>query len=1399
MSRPSNDALATLKRQHRVLHPADAVLSTLSPNLGRSSLSSTAEHDFSHTSSSSTQSQTDYLRLRLHDYNPEDLRSSSNSNSLARNGLTKSDSFNLDDMARQMEDTFSSSASATQPPAVPAHTAQPPGASTTKEPGQYPQRFETLDQSAQANQPQSDMLEAGNASAFASPRPSSPASDMFATPATHLSSRVDSNFGDEDEVDYGDSTLADDAIEEATASSPAAAAAQRRHPYASISKRDYSYGAEISSEHHIDSNGATPTQQLDRSIIFGTMSRSARDLPLWPSTSTNDSVVVELENGPEDDSAHGELGVSAQAQLLSLAQSPRSDQDDSDSWLGTDPVLPSSTPIREKRDLGHSMARMERLPSFGSIASAASDASSTSSVRVKKSTSALRSASYEQALDRLATENIISKQADLTTPRASTNVAVIPTDTVLARHVREIQVPNTVAKEYRAANNVSRATNYDKTTTPPFSRTKGDLTLKEQNSKIDKLTKENFDLKLKIHFLSQALQSRSEESVNNIITQNAQLQADLVGAKKDNQTLRRQIKDLEGKVDATPLPSSLSEEEAHAQSVRYSQLEADILYLQDTMRSLEEENRKLALEEERSTVQPVDHSLVERLRAENTGLRRDLVAQTSMLTSRNRERERLQFEIENLRLAQMRMSPRPGTRGSAASSNYHRPSTSNASTDSALLQRLQLERDEALLRLTAAENQFEQDNQYALSMIEDLDETVLQKQREIDVLVADLQARESDIHTLQREIHSISAGLDRIADDREASQMTIQELERDLLHANGELEALERVVRELTAVKEQLEVQQDCSRTEVAFLREEQERDQVKLSGLTTALASAQASLAGDKERLRELEELRVEIDKAREEIVHLRRSASTHEADSKRSQDKLADLEDGLREALDSVTGTGSGLLAEVVRTQRELAGSLQQLEEARAGISHKDGLLKDRETLLEATSLDVKRHVDFLDKERQAHAQSKHELKRLQAIHMQRDPQLAALEAARLKDKQALEVLQSRHTAQLRERHELLLQLWTRLRKLSPSEHGAASGKAFSSADGLVQNLGLFSQHLLSTVDAVATGVEGLRARVKDTEHDLSRDVASLATHLDSRNARLSKLETLVSKQQATASPVMAKSAGDDPATNTVSAADFAHLRAANERLQREIRQLRQGTFALPGLEEVPAYATDIEHLRAPRLTPATMLAPLAPAPKNRPVGLPPIADVDGAASGEEQDTTLTPSGRHRVASTGYVSAIGVGAGTGTNAGSNPTVRHGRSGSSASAQATGRPSSASAAGRPSLSGATSASASTDMARRNSSVVSSPDAPAAASQAPPQPQQTEAKWVMRFKEMERRLRSEREGRLLDRDGARRRLDEGRRREAELQGALERERVRKEAWVGGAGDGGELRRSTSVD
>lgn len=92
---------------------------------------------------------------------------------------------------------------------------------------------------------------------------------------------------------------------------------------------------------------------------------------------------------------------------------------------------------------------------------------------------------------------------------------------------------------------LSERRNVSGTNTLTFARNGKSLTLKEQSSTIDRLSKENFDLKMRIHFLNEALDKRSEEGIKEMISENVELKSDKLKLQKDNQALRRKVKELE--------------------------------------------------------------------------------------------------------------------------------------------------------------------------------------------------------------------------------------------------------------------------------------------------------------------------------------------------------------------------------------------------------------------------------------------------------------------------------------------------------------------------------------------------------------------------------------------------------------------------------------------------------------------------------------------------------------------------------------------------------------------------------------------------------------------------------------------------------------------------------------
>jgi chromosome segregation ATPase len=715
--------------------------------------------------------------------------------------------------------------------------------------------------------------------------------------------------------------------------------------------------------------------------------------------------------------------------------------------LGADYALQSGGAAPPSNGQPRNRAGLSRLPSMGSITSSVSGYSESSPSWDKtRSISANSISGYlhpDNSLERLEEEAPTSVTPPAT-PRVTIARPLAPTDTVIARHVQDIQVPDTVAREFREKHARSPEKRHMAT---PFTRSKHNLTLKEQNSKIDKLSKENFDLKLKIHFLDQALQNRSDEGVKEMISKNVQLQTDLANEKKENQLLRKKIRDFERRIKAqedgvaAAKDTGSSDDERSDQSSRQADMEEEIEFLRDRLETTETiveqwkqeamnkeaDNRRMAdyiktirergssddsvgvneaigiwkddFEEERtrreqaearceqaeadaeklreevqrlygSRPQSQQHSttnhniknvysnrrihasymtqsnsgsdgnehagtssmggtsstFVDQLHTENEKLQRDLHAQASMLTSRNRENLRLREENEGLKL-----TIRRGDAGSIAGdsilersiSRNHQRSVSRASGGTRVTQMSEPERDnlegkyaelrdelsqvklqnkelddqlnghldlleQTEIKLQELENeldlqtqdlqglQTERDDalqeceelkQQALEAIDKLETEVAQKEQEYNQLLVDRDNMNEDFSALQHEMKNVSERLLQLEDDQEASGRKIVNLEAELSDANQELGRQDKMLLDEKSKNEKLEIQIESCQGEIDFLREEQEGDKIKIGELESAYNVAQNTIQDHKEQYQDLQE-RLAEERRQRDIV---------------------------------------------------------------------------------------------------------------------------------------------------------------------------------------------------------------------------------------------------------------------------------------------------------------------------------------------------------------------------------------------------------------------------------------------------------------------------------------------------------------------------------------------------
>jgi predicted nucleic acid-binding Zn-ribbon protein len=1211
--------------------------------------------------------------------------------------------------------------------------------------------------------------------------------------------------------------------------------------------------------------------------------------------------------------------------------------DGSDITLGADYALQSGGAI-PAGGLTRPGIPMARFPSIGSITSSAHSSYSDSAPSWDRTRS---STGGDTTLERLEEERA-NANSPPETPRPISGVGgALPTDTVLAQHVRNVHVPETAVREFREKH-LSPARSQTMASSS-LSNRKSNLTLKEQNSKIDKLSKENFDLKLKIHFLDQALQNRSDEGVKDMINKNVQLQTDLASERKESQSLRKKVRELEKRLKAQEEGQATKQVDSGSEksdkSGKEAELEEQIEYLQEyieerrvEIEKLKEENfakeadkRRLAdyvksmgenkssepnasaeeamdmwkdllnaetarreqadedankLREEirqmkmdaasavttnnvrnvyqiskrqnvsYSTRSEADQSMagdemtradsqastvVETLKHENAELRRDLSAQTSMLTSRNRERERLQQEIEDLKINQRRHGDGRSVAGdsiferSVSRAHNHNRAESRASGHTRITQVSESEREEydkrvatlrdelAQIKITnqdlerelnahldilqnvEAENQalkedkdltmedlqaLQTERDDALTALQEKDEDCeeLRKEavEELEKLEQELDRKEQDFEALQQEMKTVSERVVRLEDDLNASRRQEENLEQQLEESERELERTDQKLRDTITKNERLDVQLESSQGEIAFLREEQEGDKIKIGDLEAALNNAQNSLQDEQERMAEerrqrevldtqekaevqkvLDDLNMELAQFKDELRKVRKNLATKETECSTWRDRLETLEANLREALGDLNGTRSSILKvrhvntiqtsmstnifqDVTKLQRDLEHTIVALSDTRQDLNEKERLLRNRDALLESTGLEARKLSELLEKERAARRADRNHFDQMQRSQQsltrtiqQNDNRAMELEQARNSDRRKYNSLESQYVSQLLDRNNLLLALWNRLSTLCGADFmqkNSLVDEQLPSVEVISRNLTSFSRNINLAVRTVEVLVGGFRTRIRDVEKSLMKDFQTLEHAIDVRTKRIDHLEKMVAQQTRErleagppASTLPPPSTERDRRSVSRSSSRSGHasrteeiskLKNENKLLKAEL-QFARGTS--PTRSHSHRGSVDSANSMEGRIPGVISQIPRSP----QQLGSIPPRDSSSRAS---MTATLM---RHH--STSAVEALQHQQSQRENYHSN------------------------------LQGVL------ESPTRRSSLQ-----PSAIQSQPLQP--SEQRWIHRLKELERRLKAEREARLLDRSGARKRLEEGRLENEQLRLELERER-----------------------
>lgn len=476
------------------------------------------------------------------------------------------------------------------------------------------------------------------------------------------------------------------------------------------------------------------------------------------------------------------------------------------------------------------------------------------------------------------------------------------------------------------------------------------LSLREQENVIDRIEKENFGLKLKIHFLEEALRKAGPGFSEAALKENTELKVDkvtmqrdlhkykkhLTNAEKDLETYRQQMLEFQEKAKKKYANENHRVEMDKLQRLLEDR-EADIEHLQ---RQLDQEQR--------------DDGQVEKLQDDIGDLEADLREKDRALTEREDELEDVKDKLEELRCKVEQAE--------------------NKAKDS---QRKMVALEEKA--------QHSEELEKAKDTVHDLEHNIRRLEEQLDDAkskmedaVAQQQRAENDLEELQDEMANksvVTKGLSRQIEEK------VVRLQEELDQSGQDYAALEKQHAEVTkenknlhlTVKELNKGQQSFDRqgSALAAKVEKLEADLLAQADEKNILQSRHDSLASESKSLqREVEKLEKEAQELEEGLAEEREHALEIERDIRgqykgeidRLNDEISDLQAEIRER-DNLYDNDS----EKWETERRnLDSERQRSEEKAAGLQRTidrlkeaEGTLSDKESKLQiAIQSEAERH---------------------------------------------------------------------------------------------------------------------------------------------------------------------------------------------------------------------------------------------------------------------------------------------------------------------------------------------------------------------------------------------------------------------------------------------------------
>ncbi|KAI1609250.1 hypothetical protein EDD37DRAFT_640799 [Exophiala viscosa] len=606
------------------------------------------------------------------------------------------------------------------------------------------------------------------------------------------------------------------------------------------------------------------------------------------------------------------------------------------------------------------------------------------------------------------------------------------------------------------------------------------MTLREQESIIDKIEKENFGLKMKIHFLEEALSKRGNEFNHAALKENTDLKVNRVTMQRELHKFKKNIAQAEKEAEIYR-----SQLEEFKERIRRKQMDESLRIEMESLRSeLKSKNQQIFdLQTQQDRAVTEEQSEVDKLRSELEDLQADLREKERALDERDDQIDELKMKASKESNSAAEVEDELDSARQEVEDLKHDLERAKADAQEA-----KEEKEEALDEKRRAEEDLDElrDEMANKSFTtKGLSRQMEEKANKLGDDFEDLQERYDALQSqLNEKLESERQLRDRVREMEKEGASDVRQSQQELQTSQQQRETLER---KLTNMAKQLE----AAEKELQIKVEEKDLLQTRHDALTKESAELQKDLSRSQKSVHELESA---IDEERRISAQNENNLRTQH---KNELDLLNEQIDGLHREVNAKENDHAADLEEWESQRRALEAVSQKAEEKAKGLQRTVDKLQDAQGTLSGREMKVQ---EAMESEKHRHQQEEKVLSR-QIEELQQDllAKRIATDDVRMELNNAREELRIsiRDQAALKEKVAELEEEIEVLQADIEQEHEFAESrqqKYSANADAQVLKLRQEKQTLQEQLTNVKLELQNTKSSLKVAEQDRNKLEAKL-----------------------------------------------------------------------------------------------------------------------------------------------------------------------------------------------------------------------------------------------------------------------------------------------------------------